>query len=297
MRFIILITTLSILLSGCATASLETIGKHLDTAIKYGKLSNPAIAMTELSKLEGLKQKTDHSKVYALTVEVTPKDSIVKIMNIKPKYHDGIQLGVGAYDILVQREGYKMYRQWINISTSDVTRNVVLNPLSQQTASTSSPTTTQESSETEEDQVQKPVEPPIPDNIPFSSVIEKVQDKQVSESGKLKAQEVDPTLRADYFPPKLSFPSKLAPAEVGENDVPVFDGGYLKVVDKGFFTDDVSFVELEAKKAYPHAQLLQIQNNQLTPTKYEETEHYQVTKDFLNNCERTIKYLIVEIQI
>lgn len=44
--------------------------------------------------------------------------------------------------------------------------------------------------------------------------------------------------------------------------------------------------------AYPEAQILQIEDNQLIPTEYENTEHYQVTKDFLNNYERTVDYLI-----
>ena len=44
--------------------------------------------------------------------------------------------------------------------------------------------------------------------------------------------------------------------------------------------------------AYPDALLLQIENDQLVSTKYEETEHYQITKDFLNDHQRIVKYLI-----
>lgn len=44
--------------------------------------------------------------------------------------------------------------------------------------------------------------------------------------------------------------------------------------------------------AYPDALLLQIEDNQLIPTQYEDTEHYQVTKDFLDNHQRAIRYLI-----
>lgn len=44
--------------------------------------------------------------------------------------------------------------------------------------------------------------------------------------------------------------------------------------------------------AYPNALILQIEDNQLVPTKYEETEHYTITKDFLNDTKRIVKYLI-----
>ena len=46
--------------------------------------------------------------------------------------------------------------------------------------------------------------------------------------------------------------------------------------------------------AYPHAQLLQIEDSRLVPTNYEDTEHYQVTKDFLNDHRRIIEYLTVD---
>lgn len=44
--------------------------------------------------------------------------------------------------------------------------------------------------------------------------------------------------------------------------------------------------------AYPDALILQIEDNQLVSTKYEETEHYTITKDFLNDTKRIVEYLI-----
>lgn len=43
--------------------------------------------------------------------------------------------------------------------------------------------------------------------------------------------------------------------------------------------------------AYPEAKLLQIEEGQLISNKYEDTEHYQVTKDFLNDYKRIVEYL------
>lgn len=44
--------------------------------------------------------------------------------------------------------------------------------------------------------------------------------------------------------------------------------------------------------SYPEAQILQIDNKKLIEKNYEDTEHYRVTKDFLNNHHRLLKYLI-----
>ncbi len=48
------------------------------------------------------------SKVtYKLTVEVTPKDSQIKISKLKTKYKPGIKLQPGTYEIYVSRPGYE----------------------------------------------------------------------------------------------------------------------------------------------------------------------------------------------
>jgi hypothetical protein len=44
---------------------------------------------------------------YRLTVNATPSDSRIRIMNIKPKYRHGIVLKPGKYDIEVTRSGYE----------------------------------------------------------------------------------------------------------------------------------------------------------------------------------------------
>ena len=46
--------------------------------------------------------------------------------------------------------------------------------------------------------------------------------------------------------------------------------------------------------AYPHAKILQIEAAGLREVKYEETEHYQVTHDFLNHPQRMLKELLTE---
>jgi predicted ATPase len=44
--------------------------------------------------------------------------------------------------------------------------------------------------------------------------------------------------------------------------------------------------------AYPNAQILLIDEEGIQPVEYTETEHYRVTKDFLNRYERFLKELL-----
>jgi WD40 repeat protein len=54
-----------------------------------------------------------------LYVEVEPADARIRIMNIKPKFRQGISLSSGNYDILVDKAGFKSYRQWVELGTYD----------------------------------------------------------------------------------------------------------------------------------------------------------------------------------
>ena len=73
------------------------------------------------------------SQHYKLTIRPTPADSQVRIMNISPKYHPGIELAPGQYDVLVERSGYHSVRQWVAIGYTDVEIDI---QLSRQTAAT-----------------------------------------------------------------------------------------------------------------------------------------------------------------
>jgi len=54
-------------------------------------------------------------KKYRLSVNTTPKNAKISIMNIKPKYRRGIRLMAGRYDIKVSSPGCKTYRRWIRL--------------------------------------------------------------------------------------------------------------------------------------------------------------------------------------
>ena len=64
---------------------------------------------------------------YALTINATPSDSRIRIMNISPTYQPGIALKPGRYEVNVTRSGYQSKTMWIEITNSDVTIEVTLN--------------------------------------------------------------------------------------------------------------------------------------------------------------------------
>ncbi|MCP4699811.1 MAG: HEAT repeat domain-containing protein [Gammaproteobacteria bacterium] len=63
---------------------------------------------------------------YPLTVQATPPDSRIRIMNIRPKYQPGIHLSPGRYDIKVVRTDYTAKRQWVKIVNKAVIVQITL---------------------------------------------------------------------------------------------------------------------------------------------------------------------------
>ena len=248
---------LSLILSaGCTTTSFEQLGRQLDTAINKSQQSERGYSNTGES--------------YSLTVEANPSDATIKIMNIKPKYHDGIRLQAGSYDLLVQKEGYEPHREWVHISNRSITKMVELRASATNTASASSPTTTQEPIETRsiveeskpvvsdkeaskellaENKPQSRVKPDVEKEAKDNSEIKKLPKPQPVVTAKPKTQ-IDPKLRADYLPPELMAESIFEPAKMTENELPEFNGAYIKTVDEGFFSDSVQLIELLEKPAY-----------------------------------------------
>jgi hypothetical protein len=54
-------------------------------------------------------------KVARLFVETVPKDATVRILNIRPKFYQGMELEAGSYHVEVEAEGYLNKRQWIDL--------------------------------------------------------------------------------------------------------------------------------------------------------------------------------------
>jgi hypothetical protein len=93
-------------------------------------------ALIAKRKIETLKQKkgtTDPAPVVLkskLFVAVEPRDARVRILNIRPKFHQGIALDPGSYRLNVSAPGYITQDQWIKLSTGEERHvNIQLPPL------------------------------------------------------------------------------------------------------------------------------------------------------------------------
>ena len=71
---------------------------------------------------------------YALTIKTTPSNAVVKIMNIKPSYYDGIKLKSGNYRIEISARGYDTQKETVRFSNKDkilyiaLSKKVALSP-------------------------------------------------------------------------------------------------------------------------------------------------------------------------
>jgi tetratricopeptide (TPR) repeat protein len=63
---------------------------------------------------------------YRLTINAVPADSRIRIMNIGPKYHPGIELISGEYKIVVDKQGYHSFTETVSIADSDLTLDAIL---------------------------------------------------------------------------------------------------------------------------------------------------------------------------
>ena len=55
-----------------------------------------------------------------LFVETTPSDARIRIMNIRPKFEQGIALDSGRYNIEVSSDGFENYSEWITLKAGEV---------------------------------------------------------------------------------------------------------------------------------------------------------------------------------
>ncbi|OQY43753.1 MAG: hypothetical protein B6240_11770 [Desulfobacteraceae bacterium 4572_87] len=54
-----------------------------------------------------------------LYVETTPEDARVRILNIGPKFYQGMDLDPGRYHVEVSKEGYETDRRWVTLSAGE----------------------------------------------------------------------------------------------------------------------------------------------------------------------------------
>ena len=96
---------LTISLSGCLS----------DSVSKPTRLAEPAAQVKQ--------QKGSIKPLYAeLYVDPVPEKARIRVMNIGPKFAQGMRLAVGRYQIEVTAPGYKTYLQWITLEAGKMRR-------------------------------------------------------------------------------------------------------------------------------------------------------------------------------
>lgn len=106
------------------TAIILVVGAiYLQDGLKYFKETYKTQVDTMYKDKKDVKNTMAH-----LRVVTNVKKPIIKIMNIKPRFSQGILLNKGSYDIQVSKKGYHTYRKWIKLD-KDRTVNINLKPL------------------------------------------------------------------------------------------------------------------------------------------------------------------------
>ncbi|MEZ5673311.1 MAG: PEGA domain-containing protein [Thiotrichaceae bacterium] len=116
-------------------------GKYYLSVSKHGyqRYMQPVVLKDEDVKLDIVLQQT----AFSLTVVATPADAQIRIMNILPKFQQGMLLPRGKYDVEVRKPGYVTQQQVVEIAEQPVNLIVTLQEVNQPQAVTTAPDTTQ----------------------------------------------------------------------------------------------------------------------------------------------------------
>lgn len=90
-----------------------TVGDEVSVLSTQGEMAQTSDGWVRLSNLE------KERSMFRLTVKAAP-GSTVKILNIKPKYHDGMWLKKGKYHLGVYAKGKAVQTRWVNLAKDRV---------------------------------------------------------------------------------------------------------------------------------------------------------------------------------
>jgi len=91
----------------------------------------PQDALQRLSRLKSSTSRRINrfAASYPLFVNVEPSDAVIKVMNIGPKFTQGIKLNKGDYHLRLQKPGFKTINKTIKVKDSAVTVAFNLTPI------------------------------------------------------------------------------------------------------------------------------------------------------------------------
>jgi len=71
------------------------------------------------SDLDFVPMEEDKAQVGRLFVDTEPTGATIKILNIKPRFYQGIELAPGKYHVAVSAAGYQTHKKWISFSAGE----------------------------------------------------------------------------------------------------------------------------------------------------------------------------------
>jgi len=103
-------------------AYLETFPKGIFAPIAKRKMET----LKQNKKIEALEQKERKTASIPtvvskprLFVKVEPTDARIRILNIVPKFYQGIELDPGSYHVETSEKGYRMQKMWVNLNAGE----------------------------------------------------------------------------------------------------------------------------------------------------------------------------------
>jgi hypothetical protein len=110
----------------------KKVWKELDVNVRF-RDSNIQVSKAEITKMlkngastVALNALTPANQKTPLTINVSPADANVRVMNIKEKYTDGVLLASGSKDIEITKDGYRTKRFWFDLNEDQNVLNVKL---------------------------------------------------------------------------------------------------------------------------------------------------------------------------
>ncbi len=88
----------------------------------------PSGIFSVIAKLEINKLANKFIKKTSLTINANPIDAKIRILNIRERYKEGIQLPFGKYLIEIKKIGFQRYIEWIALENVEMKHTVSLNP-------------------------------------------------------------------------------------------------------------------------------------------------------------------------
>ncbi len=83
---------------------------------QYGKIDKPDLSRGDFIFHQIAKKPATGQ----LFVETDPKGALVKVLNIKPRFRQGLDLDPGKYHLEISAAGYKAKRQWVKLEAGEV---------------------------------------------------------------------------------------------------------------------------------------------------------------------------------